>query len=194
MPIFDLKPHLNLGRIPKVKNGKLKPSYHGNLQTVEVMRRLVAERAGDPLVRKLALEILLYYNVPSNHYLDESKAIGKYILENMRYVRDPVGYEQLQDPVKMINEMRRGKAQGDCDDMSLLIASLLASIGHEPFFRIVRYGAGGGAYNHIYVVDYEKNGDRTRGKTRIVLDAIIKDRPIGFEIRHRSGREIPAVG
>ena len=72
--------------------------------------------------------------------------------------------------------------------MALLIASLLLSVGHSPKFSIVRYNSSSGSYNHIYVVDYAKNGPE--GPHRIVLDAIVKNRAIGFEVPHSSGREI----
>lgn len=121
------------------------------------------------------------------HYLDEAKAIADYIKDHVRYVRDPDGIEYLQDPIDLVAQMEQGTAQGDCDDMSLLIATLLLSIGHTPRFRAVRYKKGYDYYNHIYVVDYEKNG--ASQKKRIVLDAILKYAPIGTEVNHISGDE-----
>ncbi|NJM09368.1 MAG: hypothetical protein HC883_00250 [Bdellovibrionaceae bacterium] len=54
-------------------------------------------------------------------------------------------------------------------------------------FRAVRYDQPLGNYNHIYVVVYEKN---PYGKQeRIVLDCILKDRPMGTEIQHINGEE-----
>jgi len=153
------------------------------------MKTVAHKRKGHPLVRNLALNILKHSNIESNNFLDESKAIGEYVQENVRYVRDPFGIEQLHDPVLMIRNLQTGVAQGDCDDMSLLIISLLMSIGHKPKLRAVRYGSRFGNFNHIYVVDYEKNG---RGSLkRLSIDAIVKDRPIGFEVNHKSGKEYP---
>lgn len=170
------------------KDSNLPPGAKGNYKTVKVMKEVARERAGHPLVRKLALNILNHYNTDSHQYLDESKAIGEYVQKKVRYVKDAQGVEQLHDPVMMIDQIRRGIARADCDDMALLIASLLLAIGHTPKFRVVRYNGTSGAFNHIYVVDYAKNGGEK--PKRIVLDAIVKNKPIGFEVPHKSGEEI----
>jgi hypothetical protein len=171
-----------------VDNRKLRSGWLGNLDTVEIMRRVAHKRKSHPLVRELALNILHHHGVKSHDYVQEALAIGRYIKEKVRYVRDISGMEQLHDPVTMIEQIQRGVSQGDCDDMSLLIATLLLSIGHKPRFRIVRYRGEVGPYQHIYVVVYEKDHGQT--VKRVVLDAILKDRPIGTEVKHTSGKEI----
>jgi hypothetical protein len=178
-----------LGENPvQVTNQQLRSGWQGNLDTVEIMRRVAHKRKSHPLVRELALKILIHAKIPSHDYIGEAVAIGKFVKDKVRYVRDISGVEQLHDPITMIDQIRRGVAQGDCDDMSLLVATLLLSIGHRPKFRIVRYKGLSGSYQHIYVVVYEKN--KRQDIKRIVIDAIIKDKPIGFEVKHESGREI----
>jgi hypothetical protein len=169
-----------------VKNSGLSGGIAGNLQTLQAMKKIAKQRAGHPMVRKLALNILNYYNIDSHQYGEEARAIGTYVQQKVRYVKDPTGIEQLHDPVTMIDQIQRGIARGDCDDMALLTASLLYAIGHTPKFRCVRYKSKFGPYNHIYVVDYVNVKGK---KQRIVLDCIIKDKAIGFEIGHMSGDE-----
>lgn len=152
------------------------------------MKRVAHARKSHPLVRELALNILSHHNVPSHDYAKEALAIGKYVKHKVRYVRDIAGMEQLHDPLTMIDQIRRGTSQGDCDDMSLLVATLLLSIGHKPFFRIVRYKSNTGPFQHIYVVAYENDSGKER--QRIVLDAILKKKAIGTEVNHVSGKEI----
>lgn len=153
------------------------------------MKKVARLRASDPLLRKLALNILAQYGVRSHHFVDEALAIGEYVKNKVRYVRDPDNVEYLQDPVDLVKQIQSNTAQGDCDDMALLVATLLLSIGHQPLFRAVRYEQPLGNFNHIYVVDYDKN---PYGKEqRIVLDAILKDREIGSEVPHISGEEYP---
>ena len=188
MPIISIPPEWRIGDLPSVKEGDLPSGAAGNMATVNFMVKIARERAGSQKVRALATAIV--NGVKSMHYLDESRAIGEYVQRNVRYVRDPSGIERLTDPDLMIEEIQTGRAQGDCDDMALLVASLLLSIGHDPFFRVVRYKGWWGPFNHIYVVDYEKNV-MDRAASRIVLDAIVKIRPIGFEVPHSSGKEIP---
>lgn len=152
------------------------------------MKKVARERAGHPTIRKLALNILNYYETESHDYVSEARAIGEYVQKKVRYVKDANGIEQLHDPLTIIDQIQRGIARADCDDMALLIATLLLAIGHAPKFRIVRYKDGSGAFNHIYVVDYAKNGPK--GPYRIVLDAIVKNKAIGFEVPHKTGEEI----
>lgn len=152
-----------------------------------MMKKVARLRSGDPLIRKLALNILQESGVPSHHFIDEALAIGQYVQQKMRYVRDPENIEYLQDPLDLVKQMQAGTAQGDCDDMALMTATLLLAVGHQPLFRAVRYDNTSGNYNHIYVVDYDKNpyGE----DTRIVLDCILKDKPMGTEISHINGDE-----
>lgn len=170
-------------------SGQLPDGKKGNIETIIFMKKVARFRSGHPLVRKLALNILNSYGVGSNRYLDESYAIGDYVKAKIRYVRDPDDIEYLQDPIDLIEQIKVGEAQGDCDDMALLICALLLTIGHRPFLRAVRYKAKNGHYNHIYVVDYEKNKGGPR--MRIVMDAIMKNQAIGYEVPHKSGNEFP---
>jgi hypothetical protein len=188
MPILNLPPELLLGNKAQVVNKKLGEGIQGNYDTVQIMREIAHARKGDPTVRMLAESIMLSQGVGSMDYAHEAKAIGEYVRQKMRYSRDPNGIEQVQDPLLMIDKITRGVAQGDCDDMALLIVTLLLSIGHDPYFRIVKYKPFQPFFSHIYVVDYEK--DHGQADERIVLDAILKTYPIGTEVPHASGEEI----
>jgi hypothetical protein len=189
MPIFKVQPEWLLGNIPQVKTTQVGNGIRGNMDTVEIMKRVARERSRHPLVRELALKILQVSQVPSQDYRTEALAIGDYVKRKVRYVRDIEGVETLHDPLTMIDQIRRGESQGDCDDMSLLIAALLLSIGHRPVFRIVKYTSKAPGFQHIYVVDYERNHNE-KNKSRIVLDAILKRKPIGSEVPHVEGKEI----
>ncbi len=176
-----------MNALPQIRSSTLSDGEKGNVDTIAFMIKVARLRAGDPLPRKLALNILNDYGVGSSMFLDESLAIGDYVKQKVRYVRDPDLIEYLTDPRDMIGNITLGEAQGDCDDMALLIATLLLTIGHQPYFRAVRYKANTGNYNHIYVVDYEKNLGGP--KTRVSLDAIMKQYPIGYEVPSQSGQE-----
>lgn len=162
----------------------------GNLQTIELMKRIARKASEHPKVRFTAIEILNEYGVLPNDYRDEALAIGQWVKKNVRYVRDANFVEQLNHPLLMLDLISQGRARGDCDDMSLLIATLLLSIGHSPAFRAVRYQGNHGPFHHIYVVDDEKNFGE-RNESRVVLDAIIRDQPIGTEVPHTSGQDYP---
>lgn len=178
--------------MPKHQNLKTFPGKKGNLNTVKKMQEIARARSGHPAIRELAKNICLYYKVPSMWYLDEAKAIGNYVQSNVRYLRDANGIEQLHDPVTLVDQIVRGVASADCDDMALLTATLLLSIGHSPYFRCVRYRSKKkrDPYNHIYVVLCEKNMGDQRPR-RLSIDAIIKNKPIGYEVPHMSGDDFP---
>jgi hypothetical protein len=185
----------NLGKLPDQELKKVGNGINGNIDTIEAMKKLAREFSRHDLVKRLATNIIHYNNIPSHHYLDEARAIGEFVKKHIRYVKDPVGTESLQAPDMMIRMMKDvGYSMGDCDDMALLTASLLMSVGIKSKFRAVRYREGTQGFNHIYVVVYENNiGDSSNpGQIkRLVIDCIIKDRPIGFEIKHASGQEFP---
>lgn len=152
------------------------------------MQRVAHERKTHPLVRQLALLILNESKIPSQNYKEEALAIGRFVLQKVRYVRDIEGVEQLHDPVTMIDQIKKGNSQGDCDDMALLIATLLLSIGHSPYYTIVKY-KNNENWGHIYVTVYEKNWSDEK-RQRIVLDAILKRSPIGTEVKFADKKEI----
>jgi hypothetical protein len=186
-------PLRNLGKLPDAKNGSVGEGIVGNQDTIKIMTKMAREGSRHPLIRRLATNILNHDRIPSHHYLEEARAIGTFVQKNVRYVKDIAGVETIHSPDMMIRQMSDvGYFSADCDDMALLIASMLLSIGIVPKYRAVRYRAPNGAYNHIYVVVYENNIADTMspGPTRrLVLDGIVKDRPIGFEIPHASGDE-----
>jgi hypothetical protein len=178
-----------LGNLPQTENGRLSPGINGNLETLDFMKKMARERSRHPKIRQLALRIVSGAGVQSQNYYDEARAIGEYVQKKVRYVRDINGVETVHDPLTIIDQIVRKEAHGDCDDMSLLAATLLLSIGHQPFFKVVRYKGVMGPYNHIYVVTYEKNWGWKKPK-RLVLDCILKRTPIGTEVKAVSGDEI----
>jgi len=178
----------SLGRLPKLHTTLLGGGEAGNYQTVYKMKKVARKHAGDVLVRRLAESIILEAGAGSHNHIAEAKAIGRWVQKNMLYAKDPDGIEQLQSPPLMIERIFQGKGVGDCDDMALLAATLLLTIGIRPKFRMVRYRTEKGGFNHIYVVVYES--DFEGSKKRLVIDPIIPNREIGFEVPHTSGREI----
>lgn len=176
-----------MGSVPNVAMTEIGFGYEANMNTVGVIRDIARNTCYDPRVRALALDITK--DLTSHNYYAEAEAIGEFVQKNVRYVRDIAGVEQLHDPIYMIEKLYQGQASGDCDDMVLLIGTLLLSIGCVPFMRVVKYRPEGFSWNHIYVVVYEKTGAR-QPKQRLVLDAIVKDKKIGYEIPHDSGEEI----
>jgi hypothetical protein len=159
-----------------------------NRKTVDVMIKLARNAAKNPKVQQLARKIV--ENIKSHNFLEECQVLGAWVQKNVRYVRDPRGLEQLTTPEVLVDRLKKGeKLFGDCDDMSLLLASLILCVGARPYFAIVKYYSRWGAFNHIYLVVYERNGKNPI--KRLSLDPILKTKPIGFEVKSLYREEIP---
>ncbi len=157
----------------------------GSLDTVSLMKKIAREESQKIYVRDFALAILNLYQTQSHNHLDEAIAIATYIQKKVRYVKDIDNVEMLTQPSIFIKALIEGKkVYGDCDDISLLLATLLLSIGIKPMFKIVRWREDEGNFNHIYVVVEESNYKQKPVQT--ALDCIIKDKEIGSELNHRS--------
>ena len=84
-------------------------------------------------MRRRAIDILMTCGVRPKDYLGEIKALFEWVQRNIRYTRDPHRVELLHSARRLL-ELRAG----DCDDMTILLGSMLQSIGHPV--RIVVVG------------------------------------------------------
>lgn len=113
----------------------------GAQATVRTMRQLVRDAVRDPAqqIRETALRI-----IGNANFTDQVRAIQQWVQTSIRYVRDPPDVELVQTP-QVTLQLRAG----DCDDQSVLTASLLHSIGHPAQFIAV--GLNGGPLSHVMV-------------------------------------------
>ncbi len=123
----------NLSYIP---NGE-----SGVRATLKAMSKIVNTYKKAKPIRELALKIIA--NVPEKNWRAEVDQIFRYVQDNIRYVKDVRGVETLHSPVQLLI-----LKQGDCDDMSILSASLLESIGHPTRFCAV--GINGSNFVHVF--------------------------------------------
>ena len=113
----------------------------GVRSTLRAMSKLVRAYKAAPLVRETALSIVK--NIPSKNWPAEIAAIHRYVCDTIRYTKDIRGVETLQSPVQTLR-----LKQGDCDDHSILIASLLEAISHPT--RFVAIGSVPDSYSHVF--------------------------------------------
>lgn len=168
----------------------LRDGEKGSLDTVNLMIKIAREQSQLKEIRDFAIDIVNQYKTKSHDHLHESASIGDFVKNNVQYIKDIQGVELLHEPLLMIADIKRGISRGDCDDMALLTATLLLSIGIRPYFKIVRYKATKGNYNHIYVMVYERDGQNK--PEWLALDCILKDKPIGTEVTFESSKLIPS--
>ena len=143
--------------MPKVY-GQL-PGDSGVYQTVYMMKELVNANFLHPWIRERAASRIGLCNREPDC---EDMQLLAHVISSMQYVRDPYGVEALHDPVRFVEErLRNGfRPFGDCDDMSIYLATLLKSVGHRPRFRILSRHDDG-AFHHILVFCHGKNLDPT---------------------------------
>jgi hypothetical protein len=135
------------------------PGEAGIMQTIYQMRELVNKNFLHPWIRERAAKVI----EPCNRRVDcEDRVLLSHVINAIQYVRDPQGVEALHDPVTFVEDRLRNRqrAFGDCDDMSIYLATLLKSIGHRPRFRVLsRFNDG--HFHHILVFCHDKNLDAT---------------------------------
>lgn len=121
----------------------------GVYQTLKIMRQFVRQGKRTPAVRELALSLVKPNG--QKDWIGEIKSIHEYVKNDIRYVRDIAGVETVQTP-----ETTMDIGQGDCDDKSVLVASLLESVGHPTRFTAIGFRP----YNYSHVLVETKVGDK----------------------------------
>jgi len=114
----------------------------GTLATLKIMKRLTKAGKKSPKIRALALELV--QNSLQKDYADEARKIHRYVRDEIRYVQDIRGVETVHSAEKVLEI-----GQGDCDDKSVLAASLLESINHPTLFHAIGFKPG--TFSHVFV-------------------------------------------
>lgn len=96
------------------------------------MRNLVHLGKKSPRVRQTA--VLLTQGLPQKDREEEIKVLYCFVRDRIRYVRDVRGVETLHTADRILENK-----QGDCDDKSILLASLLESLGFQTRFTAIGF-------------------------------------------------------
>jgi len=81
-----------------------------------------------PEIKQLADKIVTL-SCQETHKICNAKAIFYFVQKNFNYVNDPLAFEYYKTPQESFLSQN-----GDCDDASILLASLLQSIGFQTRF------------------------------------------------------------
>ena len=129
---------------------------HGLEDTVYEIRKMLADPYEIKSARDIAENIL--YKVRDRMPELEMKAIVEYVRDHFRYTGDPTGIEYIKTPSEMVSELKlMGYVVGDCDDVSVLLASILVSV--DIPVRIITITTADSPtfdYNHIYIQGFDK--------------------------------------
>lgn len=123
----------------------------GVARTIRLIRDLMDSAIVDPQVNEAAIGILRNAGVENFNREAKLRALYGYVSwPNFLYVEDPVGPFGPKETVRTVRTLLRVRA-GDCDDYTLLLASLAGTIGIAT--RAVTVAADPNApddFSHIY--------------------------------------------
>lgn len=146
----------------------------GAIVTLKAMREMArgGVRSDTQMVRTTALSLIR--DLPERAWYAEIQRLHNFVQTQIRYVYDPTEVELVQTPDETLAQM-----QGDCDDQSTLLASLLDSIGHPA--RFVAVGFGRQSFSHVLVQTRVGNfgDDSATSKDWLTCETII-DKPLGW--------------
>lgn len=110
--------------------------------TLKIMSCFVKEGKKTLSIRDKALSLVS--GLLQKDWSGEVRCLHAFVRDHIRYVGDITDVETVQSAVYTLRH-----AAGDCDDKSVLLASLLESIGHPTKF--VAVGMSPGMYEHVYL-------------------------------------------
>jgi hypothetical protein len=124
----------------------------GVAEVLSRMAELAREGAAQPAVQQVALKATEHLPPDSSGHANRrdrravARAVYEFVLGAVAYRHDDHGVEQLQTPLASV---RIGA--GDCDDMAVLAAALLKSLGVPTRFRAIATDAAAPhAFTHVY--------------------------------------------
>ena len=117
----------------EIKNG-----HKGLRDTVRSMSALACTGRRDPIILALAATLA------DTRILKTLENTLAFVTDNVRYVLDPPDTELVRTPTRALRDRA-----GDCDDFSVLIASILGALKIHVRFAVART-AGHEFFNHVF--------------------------------------------
>lgn len=161
-------------------------------QRLATIQRYVREGIQDGQMRKLALDVTK--NCPERDGLCEAKAVYDYVKRKVRYTGDvaPIAWED--GSVEGVDLYQTGARTlemggGDCDDQSILVATLLALNGITPRLRVMKERKKDD-WSHIYPM---AGLDKFAPTRWLALDTTLPGSDkFGIEVPHADYLDFPA--
>jgi len=112
---------------PRTTFGRLPGGIPCIRATLAVMSQLVQRGKLDPGIRQLAMELV--HGCAQQDYSCEVRSLHQFVRDKIRYVGDISDTETVHTPRRTLEQ-----AGGDCDDKTILLATLLETINHKTRF------------------------------------------------------------
>src|SRR5262249_32005725 len=111
--------------VPRIFIERVPRGVPGTLATARLIARMVRHGAKDFYVRQKAIDIYRQCRVRAKDRMGEIRSLFDWVRRHIRYTRDIFRVELLHTARRLL-ELRAG----DCDDMTILLGSMLMSTGH----------------------------------------------------------------
>ena len=140
-------------------------------RTLLLMRQAIREGATNWEVRYAAVELVR--NLPARNQVAEVDTVYRWLQQNLRFTRDPAHVELIHGPEVLLRLIRQdGITAADCDDFSILGASLVLVLGYPVRLKAVSLDSRR-EFSHVYF-EVLLNG------RWIAFDPIRQDRRLGW--------------
>ena len=166
---------------------------------MDIIARIAKERGRDPRIATKAVEIIKAAGAQPRNYKGQSAALLKFVQSDLYYVNEPG--ERLVDPLRTM-----ALGYGDCDDLVMVLASLLESIrmpwrlaisGTTKSGKKVRFVQGdkfpkskGIKWSHIYLAI----GDRPFKPSKwYFAETTVRGAPLGWDVVDGSSSILPEM-
>ncbi len=171
---------------------------YGDPKRLDVIARIAESRGRDPQIATLAVQILRQAGVKPRQFKKQSAALLKWVQDNIYYVNEPG--ERLQDPLYTLKV-----GYGDCDDMTMILYSLVRSlrlpsklviVGTDKRGKKVRYHQGDAHYprgvdwSHIYMA---VGDDPFRPKQYLYAEPTVQGAPLGWDVVNAKDFNLPEL-
>jgi hypothetical protein len=122
------------------------PNYLPTLENLNVPELIIPEVNGNDMrsyiqttsdIKQIADKIVTL-SCKETHKVCNAKAMFYFVQQNFNYLNDPLAFEYFKTPQESFNAQA-----GDCDDASIMLSSLLQSVGFYTRFVFVP--------GHVYV-------------------------------------------
>jgi len=123
----------------------------GTYRTLQIMAQIVNESLVDPYVVNKAKQIVAF--CPEKNTVCQGRTIFEWARNHTKFIRDPSGVELLHTPKYQLQSIERGSfIQIDCDDFSVLTASLGKAVGMPAKFVILGFIENNAPFTHVYTI------------------------------------------
>lgn len=114
----------------------------GTRRTLQIMKNCILQGKQNGLINHQGL--IIAGSVPSRNYPAVAAAMQQWVKSHIKYVPDIRGIETVRTADYTLKY-----GAGDCDDQSVLLASLLETVGQPTRLRAVAFQPG--RFSHVYV-------------------------------------------